>query len=536
MKLSEILRLDGNNGENTFNGRKLDWARGGLVDAQGNFSPLRPQSFRVLDYLASLEGQMVDKEAIFTEVWPGTAVTDDSLTQCIGDIRRALHDTDRRVLETIPRKGFRLHRDATSPRRMPIHGALVAVLSLVVLGAGVMIATRTVPSREPPQQEEIATLSMIRKVGGEALAAEIATALDQYPSIRKVSGGARFELILSQPSEQRLLAELVDNATSTIVMAKSIATPGTPENMATQGSRLANRIAGMSGSAVIARTLFAEARDESLRQLTNGECYLHFYALGLDASAPGELVARSRACLQAILAKDPDNPTAMALLGATIAEQYWYGTGLDDPRDIPELRRPLAEKALDYARAAERAGLPQDADVHQAVAQVYYANCKTDLLVAKVRRLLQFRPDDPGILGPSGNWITYAGDQETGVPMAQRALDIAAESSPRWWHWAAGKDAWLTGNYEAAMEAFMRGYEENSWHNELHLVYTLPFLDRQREAEEAAARLDELWPGFTRADARRTHRRWCFDEAFIAKMDDALARAGVPDTPEIGLQ
>ena len=173
--------------------------------------------------------------------------------------------------------------------------------------------------------------------------------------------------------------------------------------------------------------------------------------------------------------------------------------------------------------------------MHDAVAQVYYGNCKTDLLVAKVRRVLDFRPDDPGLLGPAGNHIAYAGDWETGVAMARRAIEIAKENADRWWYWTMGKDAWRKGEYEAALDAFMLGYEENYWHNELHLAYTLPILGRQHEAEEAVKRLDELWPGFTRADARRTYRRWCFDDDFISRMDAALARAGVPDSPEVAL-
>jgi TolB-like protein len=39
-------------------------------------------------------------------VWPGVFVTDDSIAQCVSDIRRALGDSDQSLLRTLPRRGF----------------------------------------------------------------------------------------------------------------------------------------------------------------------------------------------------------------------------------------------------------------------------------------------------------------------------------------------------------------------------------------------------------------------------------------------
>jgi DNA-binding winged helix-turn-helix (wHTH) protein len=67
---------------------------------------LRPQAMEVLCYLARNPGRPVSKEEIFREIWPGVFVTDDSLVQCIGDIRRALGDDDHRIVKTVPRRGY----------------------------------------------------------------------------------------------------------------------------------------------------------------------------------------------------------------------------------------------------------------------------------------------------------------------------------------------------------------------------------------------------------------------------------------------
>ena len=63
-----------------------------LRDAIGTRIDLRHQSLVVLRYLAVNAGRVVIKDELLTALWPGLSVTDDSLTQCISDIRRALGD------------------------------------------------------------------------------------------------------------------------------------------------------------------------------------------------------------------------------------------------------------------------------------------------------------------------------------------------------------------------------------------------------------------------------------------------------------
>lgn len=60
----------------------------------------------VLCYLARNPGRPLSKKDIFHEIWPGLNVTDDSLVQCIGDIRRALDDDEHRIVKTVPRRGY----------------------------------------------------------------------------------------------------------------------------------------------------------------------------------------------------------------------------------------------------------------------------------------------------------------------------------------------------------------------------------------------------------------------------------------------
>ncbi len=86
----------------------LETASGTLRDAGGAEIKLRPKGFALPLYLLETPGVLHPWEALLDALWPGLAVTDDSLTQCVGDLRRALGDRATVVLRTLPRRGYML--------------------------------------------------------------------------------------------------------------------------------------------------------------------------------------------------------------------------------------------------------------------------------------------------------------------------------------------------------------------------------------------------------------------------------------------
>lgn len=89
-------------------GHVIDLAAEELRSAAGKRVDLRPRSFAVLRLLAENAGRVVVKDEIIVKVWNNVVVTDDSLTQCIADIRKAIGDEDRRILRTVSRRGYLL--------------------------------------------------------------------------------------------------------------------------------------------------------------------------------------------------------------------------------------------------------------------------------------------------------------------------------------------------------------------------------------------------------------------------------------------
>ena len=90
------------------NGVIVDFGSETLRTVSGHSIALRPQAFAVLRYLAEHAGRLATKDELMDALWSGLVVTDDSLVQCIHEIRRALQDDDRVLLRTAPKRGYRL--------------------------------------------------------------------------------------------------------------------------------------------------------------------------------------------------------------------------------------------------------------------------------------------------------------------------------------------------------------------------------------------------------------------------------------------
>jgi pimeloyl-ACP methyl ester carboxylesterase len=67
---------------------------------------LRPKTFDVLRHLATRAGQLVTKQELIEAVWAGAAVSDDSVVQCVRELRLALRDTSQVVIKTVRRRGY----------------------------------------------------------------------------------------------------------------------------------------------------------------------------------------------------------------------------------------------------------------------------------------------------------------------------------------------------------------------------------------------------------------------------------------------
>ena len=97
----------------SFDGFTLDLSRGCLLRGTEEIK-LQPKPFGALAYLIANPGRLIEKAELIQVLWPDTAVTDDSLVQCIGDVRRALGDETQQSIRTVTRRGYIFDRPVTS--------------------------------------------------------------------------------------------------------------------------------------------------------------------------------------------------------------------------------------------------------------------------------------------------------------------------------------------------------------------------------------------------------------------------------------
>ena len=85
------------------------------VTRDGEIVSLTPKAFDLLEVLVQRGGQLVEKDDLMKQVWPGTYVEEGNLSVHIFALRKALREDDagQSYIETVPRQGYRF----TSPVR-----------------------------------------------------------------------------------------------------------------------------------------------------------------------------------------------------------------------------------------------------------------------------------------------------------------------------------------------------------------------------------------------------------------------------------
>ena len=80
-----------------------------LLRADGSVVDLTPRLFDTLLFMVENAGQLLDKDQLLAALWPGLVVEENSLSQSVSALRKALgDDTQRpRFIQTVPRRGFR---------------------------------------------------------------------------------------------------------------------------------------------------------------------------------------------------------------------------------------------------------------------------------------------------------------------------------------------------------------------------------------------------------------------------------------------
>jgi DNA-binding winged helix-turn-helix (wHTH) protein/tetratricopeptide (TPR) repeat protein len=130
-----------------FDQFRLDIAGGTLHGPDGAILEIRPKAFALLRFLVQNPGRLHGRAELLETLWPNVVVTDDSLTQCVSDLRQAFGTRASHVLKTLPRRGYVLTAEvrgesvtrpmAAAPVAASTHTALLIVEPFEHFGGGV---------------------------------------------------------------------------------------------------------------------------------------------------------------------------------------------------------------------------------------------------------------------------------------------------------------------------------------------------------------------------------------------------------------
>ncbi len=97
-----------------FSGFELDGERAELRRPDGETIKLRPKTLEILRLLAGNTGRVLSKQQLMEAAWPNVHVGEDSLFQCIREIRTALGDDRRQVVRVISGRGYLFEAQVTA--------------------------------------------------------------------------------------------------------------------------------------------------------------------------------------------------------------------------------------------------------------------------------------------------------------------------------------------------------------------------------------------------------------------------------------
>ena len=381
-----------------------------LHGAAGQHVDLRPRSFAVLRLLAENAGRLVGKDHLISAVWGDVVVTEDSLTKCIADIRKAIGDHDRRILRTMPSKGYILvptQRHAELTGRVPGLPALAVMPFLGVAGDDVL--GHGVASEIINELARNKHLRLIARDSSFALANEnlMAQELGERLGARYLVEGT------ARRFQDSLIADvqLVDTRDGSIVWGDRFS--ATAEDILQVQRMIAGTIAGSLHSSMRETEkhaiLGAAPRDLDVYELTlRGMARKHQFS--------PETTRTGRADFEEAIRRDPNYAPAFAELARL--DLIDMALQLTGERQFSQLEHVIGR----LGRAIELD--PNLPSAYQALSQALIYTGEVQQAVAAARRAVELGPSDADGLLFLGVALFASGEMTEALRTIERALQL----------------------------------------------------------------------------------------------------------------
>jgi TolB-like protein len=471
----------------------LDLRRGVLL-VNGAERPLRPKSFALLQHLAERAGQLVGRDEIMEAVWPGTYVTEDSITQCIRDIRRALGDEDAHLLRTLPRRGYML-AIANSAAAEPLPHAISEPGKLPPLPAGR-------PMVFVPPFENI-DRDLEHRYFADGLRTDLVTDLTHFQELHVVAPatadhlanglavGASYMVsgsVRRAGGRIRINVRLSDAASGVSFWAERFDRP--LEDLFAVQEDLTNHIAA-SVETRIGREGLRRLQRHPPANLDAYDLYLQGRELHGRSTEKDMLLARQY--FDRAIAADPLYAPAHAWQAYAVQRGFTLGWGTPKGRAALDL-------ALSFARRAVALEPDSSACLARLALVLALAGQHAEAVEA-AERGARANPCDSAGRAAYGEVLSMSGNPAAGAAELRTALSLNPFHPP-FWRATLGRALLLAGRHNEALEELERSRSEAPDYRPCHSSLLVAYVEtgQMEAAFQAAKDFLHLRPGFTLRD------------------------------------
>jgi TolB-like protein len=485
---------------------ELDLARG-LLLRDGKPVALRSKAFDLLTYLSRNVGRVATKSELMSAVWPDVFVTEDSLTQAVRELRKALQDESQTIIHTVAKRGYVLSLlDAPKPERSGQPS--VAVLRFSNEGA--------------PEDTPLV----------DGFAEDIVNALARFGTVVVLARNSGFAFVSDSASDWRAIGDslgatyLVRGRATTradgMRVTVSLITASTggvlwSDNFSASGGQIFDMQEEIARRVV--NRLVARLDDAGIKQATPKPP---------DSLAAYELLLRGLARLRGY--GDDDNEAARSLFQAAVEKDPTYALAhsyiaLADLiiGGYAEASPALLGSVIDRAECAVTLA-PEEPRCHRVLAQAFLSARRFEAAEHHLQRALDLNPYDADTIAQMGYLLTMRGR-----PLeALAALDSAIRINPihpDWYHYDRSIALYSSGDYKAALLSMSKLPLKTPWRL-TRLAACHAQLGDLKEARRIIAEVKRIAPDYSPLEFAQT--RIAFEHAsdiehFTAGVAKALA-------------
>jgi DNA-binding winged helix-turn-helix (wHTH) protein/tetratricopeptide (TPR) repeat protein/TolB-like protein len=537
-----------------FAGFELDPQRAELRGADGTPIKLRPKTFEMLRLFATSGGRVLSKQELMEAVWPNVHVGEDSLFQCIRELRTALGDDQRQLVKLASGGGYLLatavvaapevmtqtegtRPDSTGEVTRPAEVAVrpqraifglsrqamvAAVAGLCVIVMGLAVAAPGLKPdrlfrRTPPRLAVMPIVDASNDPRGAVMAAEVTGGLtDGFAKIPNISvvapllatvAGGESTAARATSSDYELRGELQHSHQSWTLRAR-IVKSGTAEVQSVTAASVAadEADAQLAQSRLVAGVGHGLARrlNELLEPsaapsrargaVAGGDKVAVEQALASINQTTRERFGAAQTMLQKALIEDPDNldiAVALASLQMRGIQMVWFS---------PEEAAAVEARAKATLEQALRSK-PNSIPVLEAYCRFLSATNQFVESLVTCAKALSFDPWDGSALYLIGLGQIYLGRFDDALATFRQADRYDTPPASRWtWLLGAGLAILAKGQGEEALPWLQRSIAITPATGRSHLLLAAAY-QRSGRFEEARAAVAEglrLRPGTTR--------------------------------------